>query len=203
VDATAAGIQITAGAARYTARQVVVAVGPWLGAFLPGLRLPLQVERQVSVWCPVADPALYAPARCPVYMHETRPGHYCYGFPTLDGATIKLGIHHEGAITTARAVDRAVHPADLAPVEEFARDYLTGVEPTSARGKVCLYTNTPDGHFLVGPAPGLPGVTVMGGFSGHGFKFAPVLGVAVADLLLTGATTYPIDLFAPARFAAD
>ena len=72
----------------------------------------------------------------------------------------------------------------------------------AVRSQVCLYTNTPDAHFVVGPLPGVPTVTVLGGFSDHGFKFAPVMGDVAADLVLQGRTDYPIDLFEPGRFAA-
>jgi sarcosine oxidase len=96
-------------------------------------------------------------------------------------------------------VDRTAGPEDLAPVQSFVREWLVGVEPVAVRSQVCLYTNTPDAHFVVGSLPGVPALTVLGGFSGHGFKFASVLGEVAADLATEGRTRYPIDLFAPSR----
>jgi sarcosine oxidase len=78
---------------------------------------------------------------------------------------------------------------------------LEGLRARPDRARVCLYTNTPDGHFLVGPAPGLPGVTLLSACSGHGFKFAPVMGEIAADLALAGATEHPIGQFSPERLA--
>jgi sarcosine oxidase len=177
-------------------------VGAWLGGFLPALQVPLTVERQVVGWFPLRTPELYSPQRCPVFMHEMETGRYRYGFPSLDGTTVKMAVHHEGTATSPDEVDRTVHPEDLAPIQSFVRDRLVGVEPVAVRSQVCLYTNTPDAHFVVGSLPGLSVVTVLGGFSGHGFKFAPVLGDVAADLALQGRTAYPIDLFEPGRFAA-
>jgi sarcosine oxidase len=134
-------------------------------------------------------------------MHETETGRYRYGFPSLDGTTVKMAVHHEGTTTRVDEVDRTAHPEDLAPIQSFVRDRLIGVEPVAVRSQVCMYTNTPDAHFVVGPPPGLSTVTVLGGFSGHGFKFAPVMGDVAADLALQGRTDYPIDLFSPNRFA--
>jgi sarcosine oxidase len=132
---------------------------------------------------------------------QTETGRYRYGFPTLDGTTVKVAVHHEDTTTSPDTVDRTVYPEDLAPIQSFVREWLVGVEPVAVWSQVCLYTNTPDAHFVVGSLPGVPAVTVLGGFSGHGFKFAPVMGDVAADLALQGHTDYPIDLFEPGRFA--
>jgi sarcosine oxidase len=202
VEAGAEGVRVRAGGRTYQAQHAVVSVGAWLGGFLPELQVPLTVERQVIAWFPLHSPELFSPQRFPVFMHETETGRYRYGVPTLDGTTVKVAVHHEGASTNPDVIDRTVHPEDVAPIKSFVRDWLCGVEPVAVRSQVCMYTNTPDAHFVVGPLPGMPAVTVLGGFSGHGFKFAPVLGDAAADLALQGRTDYPIDLFAPTRFAA-
>ncbi|HKO24091.1 MAG TPA: N-methyl-L-tryptophan oxidase, partial [Chloroflexota bacterium] len=202
VETGTQGVRVTAGGRTYQAGHAVVSMGAWLGGFLPALQVPLTVERQVVGWFPLRTPELYSPQRCPVFMHETETGRYRYGFPSLDGTTVKMAVHHEGTTTSPDAVDRTVHPEDLAPIQSFVREWLVGIEPVAVRSQVCLYTNTPDAHFVVGPLPGVPAVTVLGGFSGHGFKFAPVLGDVAADLALQGRTDYPIDLFEPGRFAA-
>jgi sarcosine oxidase len=200
IEAGAETVRITAGGQVYHARHAIVAAGAWLPRLLPDLPVPLQVERQVVASFVVDDPARFSPQRCPVFMHEVAPGHFRYGFPTLDGHTIKLGVHHEGAITTPEAVDRAVHAEDLAPLQRFVRDSMAGVTQAVARSQVCLYTNTPDEHFVVGALQRYPSLTIVSACSGHGFKFAPVIGDAAADLALDGGTDYPIDLFTPTRF---
>jgi sarcosine oxidase len=201
VETGTQGVRVMAGGGTYQARHAVVSMGAWLGGFLPGQQVPLTVERQVVGWFPLRAPELFSPQRCPVFMHETETGRYRYGFPSLDGTTVKMAVHHEGTTTRADEVDRTAHPEDLAPIQSFVRDQLIGVEPVAVRSQVCMYTNTPDAHFVVGPLPGLSTVTVLGGFSGHGFKFAPVMGDVAADLALQGRTDYPIDLFSPNRFA--
>lgn len=202
IEAGPAGVRITTPDADYQARHAVVAAGPWLDSLLPDLRLPLRVERQVLAWFPVDEPAAFAPERFPVFIHELPDGRVRYGVPTLDGRTIKLGVHHEGAITTADEIDREVGPADLSPLQTFVDTHLAGVTPEAVRSQVCMYTNTPDFHFLAGPPDGMSHITLLGGFSGHGFKFAPVMGDIAADLALRGETAYPIGLFAPTRFGA-
>jgi sarcosine oxidase len=202
VETGTQGVRVMAGGRTYRVRHAVVSVGAWLGGFLPALQVPLTVTRQVLAWFPTRAPELFSPQRCAVFMHETETGRYRYGFPSLDGTTVKLAVHHEGTTTSADEVDRTIHPEDLAPIQSFVREWLVGVEPVAVRSQVCMYTNTPDAHFVVGPLPGVPVVTVLGGFSGHGFKFAPVMGDVAADLALQGRTDYPIDLFEPRRFAA-
>ncbi len=199
LDAGPGGVEVRTAGGAHRARHAVVAVGAWLGSLLPGLGLPLRIERQVQVWFPVGDPAAWRPGRCPVWIDEVAPGRHRYGLPSLDGRTIKVAAHHEGTTTTADELDRQVHPADLEPACAYVRERLDGVGPVPARAAVCMYTNTPDRHFVVGPAPGLAGVTVLSACSGHGFKFAPVIGEVAADLALEGGTTYPIGLFAPER----
>jgi len=181
------------------ARRAVVSVGPWLPQF-PGLGTPpLWVERQVMGWFAVDDPATFAPERFCVWAHQGTSGPLTYGFPTLDGATVKAGVHHGGQATTADTVDRTVGEADLAALRALAMTRLRGVRPEPVRARVCLYTNTTDEHFLVGPAPGCDGAILLGGFSGHGFKFASVIGDIAADLALTGSTLRQIAAFATNR----
>jgi len=200
IEPIAGGVRVVAGDRAIEVGHAVVAVGPWLPTFLPTLAVPLRVERQVLAWFAPRQPELFAPGRFPVFIRELEGGAHRYGFPTLDGATVKVAVHHEGATTTARAVDRATHPADLAPLESFVTAYLPDLQSDPRRAQVCLYTNTPDGDFLIGSLPDRPHLTVLSPCSGHGFKFAATLGDAAADLALTGRTDYPVDAFSPRRF---
>jgi len=201
VEPDGAGVTVRAGERSWRARHAVVAAGAWLGGLLPGLGLPLRVERQVMTWFPADEPDRFAPERFPVFIRE-RPGGHGYGLPSLDGRTVKVAIHHGGRPVDPDRPDRAVTGADVAPVARLVAETLEGLAAAPARTAVCLYTNTPDEAFVVGPAPGLPGVTVLSCCSGHGFKFAPVLGDVAADLALAGATRRPLDGFSPGRFAA-
>lgn len=192
------GVRVRAGGQTFTARHLVVSAGAWTPALLPELAATLQVERQVPMWFAVDDPAWYAPERFPVFVRQLESG-FAYGFPTLDSQTVKVGLHHGGVITTPDAVDRAMHPTDAEALGAVVRRFLPGLRPEPVRGNVCLYTNSPDDHFVVGPLPDRPDLTLISACSGHGYKFAPVLGQVAADLALDGRTAHPIDLFDPAR----
>ena len=142
-------ITITTADATHTAHHLVITVGAWF---------------------PVVNPGWFAPERFPVFFHEQPGGRLRYGFPTLDGREVKLAVHHEGQMAHPNTINRTVSQPDLEPLQEFVSQCLVGVEPVASRSIVCMYTNTPDRHFLVGPVPGLQNMTVLGGFSGHGFK---------------------------------
>jgi len=183
------------------AGHVVVTSGAWTPALLPQLSPQLTVQRKVLAWFPARHPADYSPDRFPVFIRENPNAHW-FGFPTLDRQTVKLALHHGGEHTTAEELDRTVRSTDIEPLAELVRAYLPQLDSRPTRSVVCMYTNTPDGHFLVGHLPDMAQVTVLAGFSGHGFKFASVLGEAAAQLAIHGETHLPIDTFSPQRFAS-
>jgi sarcosine oxidase len=135
-----------------------------------------------------------------VFIRELPGRRFVYGFPSLDGATVKLAVHHEGATVDPDAVPRDIGDDDLQPLRTFAAERLRGVEPTAVRAITCLYTNTPDEHFVVDHLPQSPAVTVVSACSGHGFKFAPAIGEIAAGLALDSATPHDISRFALRRF---
>jgi sarcosine oxidase len=143
-----------------------------------------EVERQVMAWLAVDDPDSFAPPRFPTFIREVAGGHFRYGFPTTDGRSIKLAVHHEGSDADPDSIDREVGEADLLPIRDFARGHLRGVTAEVIDARVCMYTNTPDERFLATSPAGLPGVTILSACSGHGFKFASVMGELMADLIL-------------------
>lgn len=181
------------------ARCAVVAAGPWTRELLPEWNVPLVVERQAVTWLRAQEPRWFHPDRFPVYMREEASGDTFYGFPSLDAATVKLARHHGGATTTPDRVARHVDADDLAVARRFAARTFPGLLPTVAQSTVCLYTDTPDRHFAVGPlSPDVPQIVVLAGFSGHGFKFGPAIGRIAADLLATPGSGPA--LFRPDRF---
>lgn len=199
------GVRLTAGELVCDARHAVVTAGAWLGQLLPQLRLPLRVTRQIVGWFPVEHPQAFAPERFPIFMRDigvdiATADSTFYGFPTLDGETIKAGIHREGEISHPDTLDRTITPADLEPIEEYVGRFLHGVGTHPVQTQVCMYTNTPDHDFLIGSPSGIPQITILGGFSGHGFKFASVMGEIGANLATNGATEYPVQWLSPDRF---
>jgi sarcosine oxidase len=154
---------------------------------------------------PTRGPERFALGRHPVWIWETPDGMQPYGFPAHEpGRGVKLSLFRAGEPTTPDTIDRQVHDRDVAVL----RRYLAGRLPDLADGELldavtCMYTNTPDEHFVIAVHPRHPQVAVAAGFSGHGFKFVPVVGEVLADLVIDGATTRPIGLFDPARLLSD
>lgn len=180
------------------AGHAVISPGAWAPSLVPGV--PLRVERQVQHWfAPPAGVGEYE--RQPVYIAEQAGvGNQIYGFPAIDGPDggAKVAFFRRGRDTDPDALDRVVTPAEIDEMRARVAQTLPGLAGPSVRTVACMYTTTPDEHFVIsreGP------VTVACGFSGHGFKFVPVIGEILADLALDGATPHPIGLFDRARFA--
>ena len=183
---------------RYQAERLVLAAGAWNPGLLGGT-FPLEVERQVSLWFRPAERPDWFEDHFPIFVWDRGDEPALYGLPGLEGEGIKVGLHHGGLRGDPDALSREVTPADVEPVQRLLARRLPLLDPEPQRAAVCLYTNTPDLHFLVGPHPDHPAVLLAGGFSGHGFKFVPVIGEAVADLV-EGKARPDLALFSPARF---
>lgn len=180
---------------------VVVAVGPWTPELIDWI--PLRIERQVHAWLSIArDAAWFAPDQFPVFIRQTEQLGYMYGSPTLDGASVKVGRHHDGDFTDPDHIQRRVGDADLDPLRLMASTYLRGVSGHVRRTLTCMYTNTPDHDFVVDFSPRDRRVVVLSPCSGHGFKFAPVIGEIAADLVCDGGTRRDISHFSAARFTS-
>jgi len=177
----------------YRAEKLVITAGPWAIAILDDLGVPLEVLRKPLLWHPVRTDEYDASRGAPTFYFEMPAGNY-YGFPSLDGRTLKLAEHSGGeTVTDPLTVDRDLRISDVEPVARFLKEALPGVTPTPARHAVCMYTVTPDRHFIVDRHPGCNNVVIGTGFSGHGFKFTGVLGEALADLALDGSRNFPIE----------
>ena len=196
-------VQVTTSRAVYEAEGLVIAAGPWANETMQGL-LPLKVTRQVMAWIqPQGGIEPFLPAHFPVFLCESADGgRLGYGFPAIDGPSggLKAAIHGSDVECTPETVDRVIHEVDGAEVIRKLRPRFPALHGEILKAKTCLYTMTPDEHFVIGLHPQFPPVSVACGFSGHGFKFAPAVGEILADLATTGKTNHPIDLFSPIRF---
>jgi sarcosine oxidase len=201
-DATATGVEVRTDRGSYSAAKLVLTAGPWAGQLLAGQGAALTVMRQVPLWFGTRDDAAFRRDVFPIYIADT-PSGYFYGFPVLDGDGAKIAQHY-GAAELRSPVDivREVTPLDEAPLRRFLADHLPGVDGPRRRSAVCIYTLTPDRHFIIDLHPALPNVAIAAGFSGHGFKFASVVGEVLADLADNGQTGLPISLFRADRFSA-
>ncbi|MFT3710893.1 MAG: N-methyl-L-tryptophan oxidase [Archangium sp.] len=178
------------------ARKLVVAAGAWLQSqkWFPELANKLTVRRQVQCWFPRVPSS----NDLPCFIHLLDDGRSFYGLPAYGARGPKVCQHKDGQVTTADAVNRATSDADSDPVREYLRAHLPSLDAPPTERKTCLYSMTRDEHFLVGALPDSP-VIVLGGFSGHGFKFASVLGEIAADLVGRGRCRFDLSLFNPLR----
>ncbi|GMV08647.1 MAG: oxidoreductase [Gemmatimonadota bacterium] len=200
-DRTREGIAIRTAQATVVARQLVVAAGAWTAPLLASLALPLTVERQVIHWFdPVSTPEHFSAEHMPVSIWELDDGRLFYTKPNL-GDGVKIGIHHSGATVTPESIDRTVTEQDAAPVHELLRRFIPAAAGPLRDRAVCMYTNTPDAHFIVDRHPELDEVLVLSPCSGHGFKFASVLGEVAADLVTRGVSAFDLTPFSLRRFA--
>jgi sarcosine oxidase len=205
VDPGATAVSVEAGGRVWRAPRAVVALGAWnQKGILPGIGVPLTVTRQSMVWFRAATPAIHSADLAPVFVQHigTPAVSFAYGFPSIDGATVKVGVAREGPAIDPDTVDRQPTAADAQDAMDYVRRSLPDLDPEPVRVTVCLQENSADRHFLVGLLPGEPSVTVLAGFSGHGFKFASALGEAAADFALRGGTDLPVAHLSPERFRA-
>jgi sarcosine oxidase len=199
------GVAVTTATGVERAAALVLCPGPWAADLLGGLGVPFAVERQVQCWFePNGGVDRFLPNRHPVWGWEAPDGRMVYGFPAFDGphGGVKVGLHHGGAICTPQTIDRHVSDAEVEDLVSYLKRAAPALPGRFLRAVTCMYTNTPDRHFVIAIHPDHPQVAVAAGFSGHGFKYAPVVGEILADLALDGSTRHPVALFDPRRFAS-
>ncbi len=196
-------VTVDTGAGRYGARSLVVTAGPWARTLLPTLERLAIAERQVMLWTQPARPALFEMGRFPVFNMEAAEGRF-YGFPADETTAFKIGKynHRRERVDDPEAMDRTCHPEDEAVLREGIRRYFPDADGPTLQMKTCLFTNSPDGHFIIDRLPDAPQVAIAAGCSGHGFKFCSVVGEILADLALKTETRYDIGLFRLDRFSA-
>lgn len=188
----------------FRGRRLVIAAGAWAGRMAPDLGVPLRVGRRVMHYLqPVSSAADFAVDRFPVYVYETGARDALYGFPWVDdpGGGVKAGFHYRGGDVDPDAIDRGVGAREREEMRAALAERIPGLAGAHLATKVCMYTLTPDEHFVIDHLAGhADRVIVAAGFSGHGFKFTPVVGEILADLALHGHTDLPIGFLSAQRF---
>ncbi len=185
---------------RIESRALVLSLGPWFQETLGKLGVTIRVQRNVQTWFEPATDVYYA-GRFPAFLLD-RIGLPAplYGFPDF-GDGVKAAFHAHGDLSKADEIVREVDPRrDVEPVRKTMDAWMPGATATFRSAKVCPYSLTPDSHFVVDRHPQHPGLVLCGGFSGHGFKFAPVIGEIAADLALAGTTRQEIAFLSLQRF---
>lgn len=194
------GVSVSTAQGDYTAERIVITTGPWAAELLAGIGLPLQVERIVNVHFEPTTPRHFTQDLCPIYIWQVPEGWY-YGFPHIPGSGLKLGRHEIGEATTARTIRRSVDADEIEMLRALLDCYMPGASGAVLKTLTCMYTNTPDEHFILDLHPESSHVIFGCGFSGHGFKFASVIGEILADLALEGTTAHDIRFLSRERFA--
>jgi sarcosine oxidase len=199
-NAEGSGVVVETTRSTYRAANLVITAGSWAGPLLGPSGATLRVLRQTPHWFKTADDSLFRRDRFPVFIAEMPEGYF-YGFPVIDSHGLKVARHYGAPeLLAPDEVDRDTYPADETLIRDFLNHHLPAVNGPVVRAEVCLYTPTPDRHFLIDVHPAHPNVCFAAGFSGHGFKFASVVGEILADLVAEGRTKWPIELFRASRF---
>jgi len=195
------GVRIRTDRADIEADAAIVAAGPWMQKLLPDLRLPLRVTRQVVAWFEPVDLAQFSEDRFPVFILESEHGHH-YGFPVYGHDGIKIAKHHhQREVVDADTYDRLVSAADEMAIRAPLAAYLPAANGRLISAQACLYTMTPDETFIIDRMAGFPHIIIASPCCGHGFKFSPVVGEILADLVTRGTTDHAIGQFRLQRFA--
>ena len=192
-EETATGVRVSTESGNVEAGALILTAGAWTSQ-LTELEPYLEVERQVLVWFETLRSQVFDPDRFPVFNIRGPLGHY-YGFPEFGIPGVKVGkYHHLAEVVDPDLVDRGTHPTDEAPIREFMESVFPDAAGPTLKTKVCLFTNTPDEHFIVDRLPGTERVVVGAGYSGHGFKFASAMGEILAGMA-TGQEAPPESRF--------
>jgi sarcosine oxidase len=197
---TAGGVSVTTARGTYTAGQVVICPGAWAPALLAEFGIPITVERQVLYWFdPRGGTAPFE--EHPIWIHEDSTGMQAYGFPAIDGpgGGVKVAFFRKGVVCTPETIDRTVRDGEISEMRDRVASVVPALDGPCLHSATCMYSNTPDEHFVIARHPDSENITVACGFSGHGFKFVPIVGEILADLAIDGVTGHPISLFDPKR----
>ncbi len=188
------GVRVTTLGETFEAKQIVITAGAWATDFV---RLPVRIERQVQFWFePTGDIG-----ELPIWIWETEDGQHPYGLPAMDGV-VKVALHHGGGedrFCTPDTIDPTVHETEVEEMRKILRDRIPALPGRLIEAKTCMYTSAADGHFILDRLS--EHVLVVSPCSGHGFKFVPVIGEIVADLVCDGRTRHDIGLFSLSRLS--
>lgn len=195
------GVTVKTGKHVYQADKLVITAGAWASRVLSDIKVPVQAHRNVLLWY-AYEKRLVPKSVMPCFCFDLPFGIF-YGFPPLDKFGLKIANHAPGApVENPDTVDRSLHDADTIDVRRCLSDVMPWSTHSVTKHAVCLYEMSPDGHFIVDKHPRHDNVVFAAGFSGHGYKFATVMGEILADLALSGETSHPIGFLKAGRFAS-
>jgi len=195
-------VEVRTDRGRYRADRLVITAGAWAAQSLPLLKSLAVPERQVLIWTQPLRAEAFTPEAFPIFNMEAPEGRF-YGFPVFSVPGFKLGkYHHRGERTDPDAMYRGFDREDETVLRAGIERYFPEANGATLAMKTCMFTNSPDEHFILDAHPEWPQVSVAAGFSGHGFKFAPVIGEIMADFAMEGGCSrWNLELFRLGRFA--
>ena len=202
------GLIVKTDRSSYRCNKLIITAGAWAGKMIPGFTDKIKVTRQFVAWIKTKDDMQFALNNFPCWMVGDDEKHGCYyGFPLLDTKKfgepdgLKLAHHFPKEVTDPDKVDRKTTENDIQNLTYCLNKYLPGVFDSVLHTKICLYGNSPDENFIIDKLPGYEeNVSIACGFSGHGFKFASVVGEILSDLAINGKTDQPIEFLNAKRF---
>lgn len=196
------GISVRTTRGAYQTNKLIFTAGAWMGVLLDDLAPLLKTERQVLAWLQPFEPAKFTPETFPVFNLTVPEGRY-YGFPVYGNPGFKIGrYHHLDELIDPGEALRAPDEADEEVLRAFVSRYTPAANGPALALRTCIFTNSPDEHFIIDTLPGDENVIVASPCSGHGYKFCSVIGEILADLAVDGSTRHDISLFSLDRFGA-
>lgn len=203
IQPTSDGVEVVTAQGTFAATRLVIAAGAWMRSLLLplGLDLPLQPIAPQEIYFEPLDPAQFEPDRFPIFIAhlQTEYGNIVYGIPSVDGSGVKIALHTGPPIDPTNP-DRTPDMQLVERMHNFAQHFVPQAAGSLVSTRVCLYTMTPDEHFIIDRHPAYPQIVIASCCSGHAFKFSTLLGSILSDLALTGETLHNIDLFRLSRF---
>ncbi|MEQ1828146.1 MAG: N-methyl-L-tryptophan oxidase [Pirellula sp.] len=187
----------------YETAALVLAPGAWAPKLFR-LNISLEVVRQYLFWImPVGRPELFSINNFPIFIWEVDESVQFYGFPQHGpaGDGIKMAVFYNHDPCAPDEMDKAPSDQSIEQMRDCLRDRIPTLSGPLVRSVACMYTNTPDHHFVIGKHPECPNVTLASPCSGHGFKFCSVMGEILSELAIENRTQHEIEMFSPARKA--
>jgi len=197
-------VRVETPTAAYEAERLVLAPGAWAPEVLAGMGLPLEPERRVICWFEPEDgPEPFLPGNFPVFIWEPEDGNTFTCFPLVEGERgVKTVFFRAGGVPCdPNTLDKRVREDEIAFIRRYVEAYVPALSGRCLATDVCMYTNTPDEHFVIDLHPEYEQVSIASPCSGHGYKFATVVAEILADLATEGATRHPIGMFSAQRFS--
>jgi len=193
-------VNISTSDGDFQTKKLVITTGAWTGILENEISSILTPERQVVSWFKPDNPEHYNIDNFPVFNMKVPEGHY-YGFPIHHYEGMKIGrFGHLKEQIDPDLINREINELDISTLRVPMEKYFKPTNPEPLFSQVCMFTNTPDAHFVLDYLPRHDNVFIACGFSGHGFKFASVIGEIISDLIVDGATEFDLGLFSLNRF---